>query len=475
MNIKEIASKLFGKKEQGVTINVIEGVTPTTEYARPEKADRELTQQLYHNTNSEYSLAAHFVKTIINNNVNFIGIPKVYDSKKIIDIIEEVNIDYRKIHKALEIDGSIFVWPQWDNAKEKIKLVQIPISVVDKVFVDPLTKEITGYKFKEKVNYNTPTHNNCTVDITYVITADIIVTQVTGSMTKLTKSKNMLGVLPIVHFSNDKDVSELYGHSEIENIQPQLKFYHDLTYEAGAAQSRDGHPKLKVTTKNVKQWIENNFGAGSFAEIQAGNRTVSMESKDLFINAEGDDVNYLYLNKTSGDYSTLAEIAFSNIVEGSEVPEINFGANIGTSLASVKEYRPIWIKKIEAKQYERTEPWMQVYNIIVSIYNFVHLSNLKPKIKITWPKPNFASVKEQAEIIAAFANAIDKLQKSKNMSREEAYNTLVNLDVVQLAETFKKHKEVIDDEQENEKANAPSEETIDDGAEKDDESDTKDA
>jgi hypothetical protein len=466
-SVTEWLGKLFGSnaQQQNVTL-VVQGETQgEKDYSNPIKTDRTLARQLYHNTNKYYTLAAHLVKPIINNNANFIGMPTLFDNKKVISVIDDVKIDYRKVHKSMDIEGDIFVWPQWDDEDQVIKLVHIPIDVVNQIFIDPITKKILGYKLVETVNYDTPTEANQTITITYIITKDIMIMTIEGSKSEIKKMRNPFGILPIVHFSNDRDIGDLYGHSDIESIEPQLKFYHELTYEAGAAQSRDGHPKLKVTTAKPAQWVDNNFGSGTYANITAGKGSISMADRDLFINGLDDDVAYLYLNKTTGDFNSISETAFTNIVEGSETPEINFGANIGTSLASVKEYRPVWIKKIEAKQQERTQPWLDVYDIIIMIYNFVNLKNLKADITMQWPKPNFASVKEQSEIVEAFAKAFEKM--GKYVTNEEIYNTLVELDVFEMAETFIKHQEVKDSEikkQETKENNSRKQEANNEGA-----------
>jgi len=446
MTLIDLFKTLFNRNNTHTEIVVKSNTTKEIDFEYPDKTDKAFVRGLYHNTNKNYSLAAHLTKTIINNNVNFIGEPTLYAQKKIIDIIESVDINYRKVHRAIELDGDVFIWPQWDDTKKKIVLVSIPIDVIDTIFVNPMTKEVVGYRFKENITYSTINEKNNRVSITYIITAKTIQKIFTGTINKVITVENKLGIMPIIHFSNEKEDNELYGHSELQNIIPQLKFYHDLTYEAGAAQTRDGHPKMKVTTKSIRQWLDNNFGTGTHDAVIAGKKVVTMEDRDLFLNAEGDDVSYLYLNKTSGDYATMAETAFTNIVEGSEVPEINFGANIGTSLASVKEYRPIWIKKIESKQKDKTNAWIEVYNVIIAIHNFVNFSNIKNDIKIVWPRPNFASIKEQAEILDAFAKAIEKLSNKRLVSREEIYDTLKALDIVKLTKTYKEHQKIIDSE-----------------------------
>ena len=479
MNFKDILSNLFGNGGQGIsdaarsfTLNVIGKTKSETDYVNNIKGNRKLLRQMYHNVNKTYALAAQLVKPIVNNNVNFIGIPTLFGNKKALKIIEDVKIDYRTIHKSIEIDGSVFIWVQWNQKKESIELVQIPVTSVNEVFIDPESKEIMGYRLIEHVNYSTPQEDNLQVDIVYTITADVVAKSITGSMNKKTVVRNPFGVLPIVRFTNDADPDELFGHAEFESIAPQLKFYHELTYEAGSAQSRDGHPKLKVSTNNVKQWINNNFGAGAYDDVVNGKKAISMEDRDLFINTGDDDVGYLYLNKTSGDYVNLSNKTFTNVVQGSETPEINFGANMGTSLASVKEYRPVWIKKIDTKQYERTQPWLEVYQLIIDVFNFVHFRTIKMDIEMTWPRPNFASIKEQADIIKAFSSAIDQLLSDGSVTPEEVYNTLKKIDIIKLDPDYNKHKEVID-EQMAKKANGDNQAPPDPAANGDAKGNTK--
>lgn len=473
--------KVKAVQERSYVFNVKGQSTKETDYINAIKTNRKIAREVYHNVNKNYALAGQLVRPIINNNVNFIGIPTLFGNKKNIKVIEDTNIDYRSVHKSIEIDGSFFIWPQWDDKKETTKLVKIPVDIITKTYTDPVTREIVGYQLKEIIQYDTPTAIDQRTSIVCTVTKNTIKTVILGSINKTIIAKNVLGIIPLVHFSNDKDTDELYGHSEIEPIEPQLKFYHNLTYEAGSAQSRDGHPKLKVTTNKPKQWLANNFGDGAYENLVKNGGTISMGDRDLFINGEGDDVKYLYLNKTTGDYGELSGTTFMNIVEGSETPEINFGANIGTSLASVKEYRPVWIKKIEAKQYERTEPWLKVYGIILALHNFVNLKTLKNDIVMAWPKPNFASVKEQAEIIKSFSVSVEKLKTSGTVTNEEIYNTLKELDIFKLESTYKEHQKVIDEEvEEREKkikaiADATAEKSSDEGTDKTSKSDNKES
>jgi len=460
---------IFGKSKKGTSEDVrkelsINGFTSTpVNYTVENRTDVVLARQLYHNKNNSYTLAAQLVKPIVNNNVNFIGKPKLYGNRRTLDLLKSIDLKIRKIHKAVEIDGNQIVWVRWDNKKKKIVLELVPFEVLSDIFIDPFTKEIIGYRFIEEFTYATEDNSAATMKIEYVITAEKQVTTVLQSSELVAKkitTKNIFGVLPVVMFSNDTIHGELYGHSEIESIEPQLRLYHELTFEAAAAQKRDGHPKLKLKTKNAKVWLDNNFGPGTYESLQAGRTQLSLDDRDFFLNQDEEDVQYLYLQKVSGDFKDISQTTFTNIVEGSETPEINFGANLGTSLASVKEYRPVWIKKIEAKQEERELSWKKLFDVITAVHNYVSLDNLSAEdITFEWPKPNFVSIKEQSEILRALSAAIVALRKDGQLNNEEIFETLKSLGFIELDETYEKHRkkieEMLNDDAERAKANQP--------------------
>lgn len=453
----DLLNKLFsrgGAGTQNMSLSVSSSQARTNDLTNEIKTDRSKARKIYHNTEKSYLLSGQLAKPIIKNNVNFVGEPELGGNKKVIKILEDINMKYAEVHKSAEIEGTVGVWPQWNAVKEEIEIILVPLSVISKVLIDPISKEIIGYRLEEQLMYNSPEKDNCVANIQTLVTKNKVEILVTGSMQKHTVARNFLGVVPITLFTTDKDSDEIFGHSELESVEPQLRFYHDLTFEAGSAQSRDGHPKLKISTDNPRQWIENNFGAGKYEEVLAGKSSLSLDDRDLYINSENDDVNYIYLNKTSGDYEKLAGTTFTNIVEGSQVPEINFGANIGTSLASVKEYRPIWIKNIEAKQRERGCQWKDVYQTCLDIYNFIHFRTIKLDIELTWPKPNFVSALEQATVVKSFSEAIDKMRLNGTLTDEEAYNTVVSLDIFDMTSSWEEHKEAIDAENKEKEAKA---------------------
>lgn len=456
--LSNLFSKLFGQTE-----GVIRNVTMRTEipenvykYDMPERVDVDFVRKLYRNRLQQYAFGGQLTKPVIDANVSFIGIPKIRtddeDASEQIDIFLR-DVPFTNIHRISEREGTCFVWPQWTDAG-KVKFVIIPTENVRKTYVDPITKEIIGYKIVEKFSYDEPDGDSpFHVELTLKVYKDKIIRIIEGDNSKINGKKvirNPFGFIPIIGFKNDNEPWETTGHSEISNIEPQIKLYHDITLEAMQAQKRDGHPKAKIKTPNPKQWVDTNFGTGTFDRLAAGDGYISLKDRDLFIcksgnlGEESEDIGYIEANKATGDYGVISEKTFTNIVEGSQTPEIVFGANMGTSLASVREQRPVYIKKIEKKQRQYEVYWRELFNMVFSIVGFATFTEYKTELEFIWPIPDFSSDKEKADTFNVMANALSKLKASYLMSDKEIHKTMKKFEIVDIEQDYDKHYEEIE-------------------------------
>jgi len=405
-----------------------------------ERVDTTLTRALYRNKDNRYSLAGQLAKPIIDNLVSFIGKPEfMYTSEAQKKVFDKFVVPYKNIHRMSTRDGDDAIWVQWQN--DHIEFVVIPPEVIKEVWIDPVLKTITGYKLKESTSYSKKeeTSARSTTEIEVTATYFKRTSQIDGNQEEATVV-NPFGVIPIVMLPNDLETFEIRGHSEYENIEPMLKFYHDMTYEAGVSQKRDGHPKSKVKTGSIGNWVDNNFGAGTWAQVKEGNASISLQDRDLFVLEGDEDIQYIESNKATGDYTKLSETAFTNIVEGSGTPEIIFGANLGTNLAAAIEQRPIWRKRVTDKQEQFSPMWQKVFELAFMVYNYATFSNIGSKFTLEWPDPDFASTKEKADSLNIYANALVKLKENYLVGDEEAHTTLKKLNLLNLEHDFEKHE-----------------------------------
>lgn len=454
--------RLFGdmleQERQRIAKNPFSVTNPSLDVAQPAKVDTALVRRLYRNTDNYYAMAAHLVKPIIDSNCSFIGIPTVRSANaRVLKAIEDFKkkIPYHAVHRIAEREGTAFVWPQI-GLDGSIRFVVLRPETVEDICIDPVTKEVTAYIIVDQFSYKTSDGNVHNMKSTVVVDANTIKTTNETDVPALVGTKivkNIFGFIPIVRFVNDAEPWEVRGHSEIENIEPQLKWYNDISVEAGRAQKRDGHPKMQVKARNPETWVDNNFGVGMWAKLTSGQAKLNIDDRDFFINQtgetsdeEGESVSYIEANRTTGEYTTLSEKSFTNIIEGAQTPEIIMGANMGTSLASVREQRPAYIKKIERKQLQYEESWRQVITVALDILGTATFHKYDSNnFNFVWPTPDFASAQEKAATLNVLSTSLIKAKEAHIIGDKEIFNTLKNLDILKIEQDEAKHNSDIEE------------------------------
>jgi len=458
-----LMEQLFGEefvvRERTTIVHDGDNQYTAENYATPPIVDAKLVRSLYHNTDNRYALAAQLVKPIIDANVSFIGVPIVRSKDNaVLEAVKTFNnqLPFNIVHRIVEREGTAYVWPQID-LDGTIRFEVIRPETIKTTFIDPMTKKIVGYIIKDEFSFKDTADqvHNITIDVT--IDEKRITKQVTCDVATINKPavthRNVFGFLPIVTFLNDAEPWEQHGHSEIENIEPQLKLYHDITVEANRAQKRDGHPKMVIHTNDVKEWVENNFGAGYYEQLRKGLVKLTLDQRDLYLCSTGggiesdrEDVKYAESGKATGDYNSVIEKTFTNIIEGGQTPEIMMGASMGASLSSVKEQRPAYIKKIAKKQQQYATSWRKLIVMALMIKGFVEFKEYNTDdFTLTWPTPDFATEKEKADTLNTLSTSLIKMRQANIIGDKEIYATIKKFDILEVEQDDTKHKKDIDD------------------------------
>jgi len=435
------------------------GSTPVLDTANPAVIDHALVRGLYRNTLNQYALAGQLVKPIIDSNVSFIGVPTLRSTNaKTMQAIDgfKSTLPWQSVHRIAEREGTAYVWPQVQPNGE-LKLVVLRPEIVKTICIDPLTKEVSAYILEDRFTYKDTLDTTKNITITTVIDAKQMKQTIVADDSRLNVKdrviRNVFGFIPIVAFVNDAEPWESRGHSEIENIEPQLKLYNDISVEAVRSQKRDGHPKMKVTTSNVRKWVERNYGVGMYELLLAGQAKLSLDDRDLYIcessgiDGEGDeDVQYVEASRTTGEFNSLSEKSFTNIVEGAQTPEIIFGANMGTSLASVREQRPAYIKKIEKKQLQYEASWRKVINVALQVKGVASFEEYDfDDFNMVWPTPDFSSEKEKADTVNVMSTSLVKMKSANMMGDKAIHNTLKQLGILQVQQDYKEYAKDVEE------------------------------
>jgi len=454
----KLFSDMLEQERRRINKNPFSVTNAALNVATPSKVDTELVRRLYRNTDNSYAMAAHLVKPIVDSNCSFIGVPAIRSANgRTSTAIEKFKkkIPFHQVHRIAEREGTAFVWPQVGLDGE-LRFVVIRPETVEDICIDPVTKDVTAYIIVDQFSYKTSDGNTHNMKTTVVVDAKKIVTTNETDIASLVGTKvvrNIFGFIPIVRFVNDAEPWEVRGHSEIENIEPQLKWYNDISVEAGRAQKRDGHPKMMVRARSPETWVDNNFGIGTWAKLTTGQTALRIDDRDFFVcqtgetaDEESETVSYIEANRTTGEYNNLSEKSFTNIIEGAQTPEIIMGANMGTSLASVREQRPAYIKKIERKQFQYEESWRQVITVALDILGttsfYKYASN---DFNFVWPTPDFASELEKASTLNTLSTSLIKAKEAHIIGDKEIFNTLKNLDIIKINQDEAEHNADIEE------------------------------
>jgi hypothetical protein len=196
----------------------------------------------------------------------------------------------------------------------------------------------------------------------------------------------------------------------------------------------NGNPRMKLKVKDMRSFVDNNFGLGTFDKVQRGEQSLSLNQKDFFVLGVDENSEYMTVSATTADAKVLLDILFKLIVETSETIELIFGAKLGTSLASVKEQLPVWTQKIKRQQRQYEKSWVELFMKALIIESFATFQTFNASdLTIKWDTPDFKNDADAAEIADKLASAIQKFKLSNSLTNQEAHRLLFDAGIVKEA------------------------------------------
>lgn len=173
---------------------------------------------------------------------------------------------------------------------------------------------------------------------------------------------NLIGRLPIVQISNQKQAGEAFGHPEAEALVTAFQRYGATLEAAIDGNQLQGRPTpvLKFETIEGYNQFWSDFGSTETQELPDGTtQTVTGLNVDLsqLLTVAGADFSYESPGSFAQDTIRLLEIIFLLVLEHTELPEFVFGNAIASSKASAETQLPVFIRFIEMKRAEMGE-WL---------------------------------------------------------------------------------------------------------------------
>lgn len=407
--------------------------------------DYKRARDLYYNRDDKYKLGAGFAKPIINTLAGFMGVPSfVCADEKAQEALDGFSKDLasvmQRVHQKNLIDGECFLrivnlpadttlYPE-NNTKTRLGCVIIPPEQIPTggIEYDPVTHDYTAITILTKNRWIDDNGDQQEYKYRQRITKSEVITTIEGNApegVESTREANPWGFIPIVHFKNEPDETELHGYSELEPIEPFLKAYHDVMIHAISGSKMHSTPKVAFKLNDVKQFLQNNFPDALKAIADGREATIDMNGKDLFLIKADEEAKFIECNSAIGDTSTLLEFIFYCIIDTSEVPEFAFGVHIASSQASTKEQSPILCRRIDRKREQVEESWQLFARMALAMLSSTTGTRFPSfATDVTWEAVMDKDEQADAQTLYNVTQALTMAMGSNIISAESAVNYL---------------------------------------------------
>lgn len=445
MNIKDFFTNFFRMRATSkirVEMGSLKFVEDNT------TANYELMRNVYKNVDKDFKLGAGFAAPVINATAGFMGVPGLTaedeEAQAILDdfMLNNTSKIMQSIVDALKL-GDEYIWLTREERPDPLypekttgRLIynRIPPEEVKYIRRNPLTKEVIAYFLESEHSWKEDNaEKKCTIKQTIGYDEEIGKAyrkiEIDGDKPQgVQEGEKFLpwNFLPIVHIKNKEEIGHTNGQSEIENIIPYIRAYHDVMLAALKGNKLHSTPILQVYG-DIDGFIERNFSGEKNAN---GEYVVDMQGKEIlfFHNKDTEGAEFVEVKSATGDAKELLKFLFYCIVDASETPEFLFGVHTPAALASVKEQMPILINKIRRKREQFTEAFERLARMALVMESQGSGKQLSSAgVTIGWDVIDPRDTSEIAETLDKTVNALSKAVTSNLMSEEAAVNYLARI------------------------------------------------
>lgn len=392
-----------------------------------------LTRALYRNVDDRYKLGAGFARPIVDTAAGFMGAPH-FDFQSDPDAAQALENDMdRWVGKILRInrnsvrDGDQFVRLSYVQTKLDPQKREFRLQLIPPEWVTPIPDPITGGWQKLVIRYPViKSDEQGRKEADYTITETLTATTRTVEVDSRAPADiraameiseiNPWGFVPVVHFKNEDEETQLYGASDLEPVEPFMKAYHDVMLMAVQGSKYFSRPKVKFALKDVGAFLKNNF-----SEEERNSGKLKFADKEIFMLQDDDDAAFISANAGTEGVATLLKFLFFCVVDVSQTPEFAFGTAVSSSKASVSEQMTPLSRKIRRKRGLFEEPYGELASMYLAMWAKVNLRSLDTyQADIGWDELSPRNDKEVADTILSLSQGLSLAVENGLMSGEAA-------------------------------------------------------
>lgn len=412
------------------------------------EVDYTLARKLYYNRDQRYKLGAGFARPAINVPVGFMGVPTLVADTKggeeqewLDRSMEAWKGQVSKAHKMALRDGEVLIRLQPMNRSsaysklfteedKDLTLALIPTEAFEILSKDEDIDAVEAVKIKHVFMEPDDSGNMSEVVLFEMITAkEITLTYEDGRMAPRVMA-NPLGFVAAVHLQNEDESGELHASSELEPVEPYMKFYNDVMLHAGSASQLHSTAKLVLRARDVTRFLNNNFSESEILEgrLRFKNKDVLFfESGDPDLMASGgsmysEGADIIQARAPLGDTTTLLEFIFLNIVDVTEVPEWAFGGALNASKASADVQGSPLVHKVKRKRSMVENVWALLGRMML-----MAVLNTRDRVTVEWDELAMRDLKTEGEAFRNFAEALIALNDGQMVSKHTVNNVLMRI------------------------------------------------
>jgi hypothetical protein len=382
-------------------------------------AANEELEKIFTGQNHDYDLAAGPFNKQILTVARLVGVP-ILPAK--CERIQRLLLDeYPIIVLRALINGTHWVFPQWDNESGSIALEHIKDSTIggDGLRLDPITKKIRAVVIREQIRYIPDSKNflgfQDLVQRERIITSENILERIAGRRNESREYRNPFGFMPIGFAYNS--LGEWRGTSVYSGVLRLLRDNHSIRRNRDEILARF-KPKAMIKSQTVDQWVQRN---------QKQNRQSSDRydpfAADVVTNSPSEEFNYVSLpSNVAADHTAALEDNNKEILISSMLPEIFSGRMATGNYASSEFQHEQGIAAIKAIRRELTKATKALINQLEAIDAHIHWREAR-ELEVEWDNLQLASPLTQSQTLTNVVGAVVQMV-SRGVPPEVGFNLL---------------------------------------------------